>query len=242
LASNVMSSSADNMLFQYQGSQPNTNPMYVSLVVSGRKDFVPANTLVDYMKDLNDPRMDAYFSNKIGGEYVGGKYGYSNSYPRCSHINDRIQTPDFPGILMTYSEVQFYLAEAASRLDQSAVAKSYYNNAITASFKFWGVKGAEDYIKANPYKDIHSIAMQSYIAAYTRGDIAYTTYRRLDYPMMNIPDQPRTEEGVVPSRFTYPISEQTLNADNYAKAADAINGDKMETRLFWDIKDPKKPE
>ncbi len=41
--------------------------------------------------------------------------------------------------------------------------------------------------------------------------------------------------GPVPTRFTYPINEQTLNADNYAAAAAAIGGDDLLTKLFWDI-------
>ncbi len=40
----------------------NSNPIYVDLVQSGRHDFVPANTIVDIMNTLNDPRRDKYFT------------------------------------------------------------------------------------------------------------------------------------------------------------------------------------
>ena len=236
----VFSSAADNMLFHYQGTQPNTNPMYVSLVVSGRKDFIPANTLVDEMNGVNDPRMDAYFSNKIDGAYVGGKYGYSNAYANYSHISARVQEASFPGILMTYSEIQFYLAEAAQRalgIDAApdAIAEGYYNEGVKASFDFWNISGAVDYLASVPYDGKKSLALQSYFASYTRGDVSYTTYRRLDWPMMNKAPEANTSDGSVPSRFTYPINEQTLNAANYAKASEAIGGDDMITKLFWDI-------
>jgi hypothetical protein len=233
----VFDSADDNMLFQYQSTQPNTNPMFVSLVASGRKDFVPANTLVDLMNTKTDPRMDAYFTDKVGGVYKGGRYGYSNSYPASSHISDKVQEATFPGILMTYSEVQFYLAEAADR-GYISDAAGYYKKAIEASFDFWGVTGADAYVTANPYNGINDIAYESWVAAYTRGDIAYTTYRRLDWPLMNAPQEASTVDGKVPRRLTYPINEQTLNKDNYDAAAAKIGGDKMETLLFWDTKAP----
>jgi hypothetical protein len=51
---------------------------------------------------------------------------------------------------------------------------------------------------------------------------------------MNVPEGAITTDGLTPRRFTYPVKEQTLNEDNYYKAAEAIGGDFMETKLFWD--------
>ena len=249
LKGKVFDSADDNMLFHYQGSQPNTNPMHVSLVVSGRKDFIPANTLVDLMNATSDPRMDVYFTNMIdtstveGTEklaWVGGLYGHSNAYANYSHIAESIQEATFPGILMTYSEVQFYLAEAASRTGDAAAA-TYYDAAVTASFDFWKAPDVATYLAANPYVDMNSIAEQSYYASYTRGDVSYTTYRRLDWPIFNIAPEANTTDGLVPRRFTYPINEQTLNKANYDKASAAIGGDAMETLLFWDKAAPVIP-
>ena len=141
---------------------------------------------------------------------------------------------------MTYSEVQFYLAEAAQRIAginaaKDAIAEGYYKEGVKASFDFWNVSGSDDYLATVPYDGKNSLALQSYFASYTRGDVSYTTYRRLDLPMMNEAPEANTSDGSVPSRFTYPINEQTLNAVNYQAASKAIGGDKMETKLFWDI-------
>jgi len=38
----------------------------------------------------------------------------------------------------------------------------------------------------------------------------------------------------IPSRFTYPVFEQTLNPANYAEASAAIGGDLLTTKLFFD--------
>lgn len=243
VAEGVFASAADNALLQYEGSQPNTNPLHEDLVISGRNDFIPANTIVDLMNGLSDPRSDNYFTDQIDGAYLGGEYGYSNAYSNYSHINDDIQVATFPGILITYSEVQFYLAEAAERAySVDGTAESFYNAAITASFNYWGTSGVEGYLAQSnvayatadgDWKE--KIGNQAYIALYTRGLTAYNTFRRLDYPAMNVAQEPATEDGSVPTRFTYPVNEQTLNAANYSSASTAIGGDELETKLFWDL-------
>nr|NQU94300.1 SusD/RagB family nutrient-binding outer membrane lipoprotein [Bacteroidota bacterium] len=76
---------------------------------------------------------------------------------------------------------------------------------------------------------------QAWLAFYVRGFVGYTTWRRLDYPAMNMPPSPPLSAGGnVPMRFTYPINEQTLNGVNYTAASAAIGGDLMSTKLFWD--------
>jgi hypothetical protein len=244
----VFTSSWDDALLYYLSATPNTNPLYEDLILSGRKDFVAANTIVDIMNSLADPRMDLYFSYKIADAYVGGNYGFSSTYANYSHVSNQIQTPDFPGILLTYTEVQFYLAEAAARgFDVGTTTEDAYNAGITASIFYWGGdQTMADAYLANP--DVaygtaagtwqQKIGTQSWIALYTRGQEAWNTYRRLDYPAMNEAEAPETG-GPVPTRFTYPINEQTLNAVNYAAAAEAIGGDDMLTKLFWDLYDPQ---
>lgn len=248
----VFTSGADNALFAYQGSTPNTNPLHEDLVLSGRSDFVAANTIIDIMVALDDPRIDEYFTNMIDTSdngvddpvWIGGEYGYSNPFSGRAHVHDNIQAATFPGILLTYSEVQFYIAEAAERgWAVNQTAEDAYNAAVQASFDFWGSGDATAYLAgfAN-YTDYNSwqeaIGEQSWIAFYTRGLTAFTQYRRMDYPVMNVAEAPETG-GPVPTRFTYPINEQTLNAVNYAAAAAAIGGDDLLTRLFWDIADPQ---
>ncbi|NOZ48059.1 MAG: SusD/RagB family nutrient-binding outer membrane lipoprotein [Chlorobi bacterium] len=254
VAAGVFTSAADNALMQYEGSSPNTNTLYEDLVLSGRSDFVAANTIVDLMDGLNDPRMDYYFTYKIdtsgNGDmaYLGGNYGYSSAYPSYSHINDAIQAPDFPGILMTYSEIQFYIAEAAERgWSVGQTAQAAYEEAITASFAFWGAPlgtyltdaGVDYTAAADQAARMDLIGTQAYISFYTRGFVAYTEYRRFDVPQMNVAPSAATG-GPVPTRFTYPVNEQTLNADNYASAATAVGGDDMLTLLFWDVAAPSK--
>ncbi len=239
-AGKVFASNDDNCLLNYLTSSPNYNQLYADLVASGRHDFVPANTIVDIMNTLEDPRRPAFFT-EYNGSYVGGKYGYPNSFSQYSHISDQIQIPDFQGIIMTYSEICFYLAEAAERgYNVGGSAGEWYNKGIEASFEFWGVSGAADYI-AKPevaYATAEGnwkqkIGTQSWIALYTCGIEGYTTWRRLDYPIFNLPNEATTYSDI-PVRFTFPINEQTLNEVNYKAASELIGGDLITTKIFWD--------
>jgi hypothetical protein len=132
-------SSADDALMPYLSARPNQNPLYEEIVATGRKDYVVANTIVDKMNSLDDPRRQFYFTLHTNGEYVGGVYGHSNAYGNFSHINDAILAPDFHGFIMTYTELLFYLAEAAERgFDVPLTAEEYYNMGITNSIIEWG--------------------------------------------------------------------------------------------------------
>ena len=252
----VFASASDNALMPYASSTPNTNTLYEDLVLSGRDDFVPANTIVDVLNDLKDPRRDMYFTNKIDTSsetgvhkyaYVGGAYGVPSDIADYSHIADAIEEPTFPGILLTYDEVLFYLAEGAARgFNVGATAEALYNDAISASFDFWGVDSVDVYL-AKPevaYTTAtgtwkQKIGTQEWIAYYTRGLEGYTSWRRLDFPVLNTP--PLVTYAEIPKRFTYPVNEQTLNKENYTNAAASVGGDLLTTRIFWDTADPVPP-
>ncbi len=246
----AFTSNADDALFGYQSASPNYNQLYSDLVASGRKDFVAANTIIDAMNALEDPRMAVYFTqidtSSVSGveklAYIGGVYGESSPYALNSHVGDVLLDPTFPGIIMTYSEVAFYLAEAAARgWSVGGTPEEWYNAGIEASFDFWGVSGAADYLAkpevayataAGDWKE--KIGTQAWLALYTRGFEAYTTWRRLDYPILNLAPT-ITEYSEIPVRFTYPVNEQTLNNANWQAASTAIGGDATSTLLFWDV-------
>ncbi len=243
LAGGVISSNADNANLNYLSVQPNTNPLYVDLVASGRNDFVPTNTIIDKMNTLSDPRRASYFTFKgTTSTYVGGVYGAVNPFASFSHINTDITNPEFPGTLLDYSEVEFLLAEAAARnIAVGGTEESHYNAGISASMESWGVDPADQvaylaqpsvaYATATgTWKQ--KIGEQSWLALYNRGYEAWTSYRRLDFPALVAPAD--AETTTVPTRYTYPANEETLNPANNAAASTAIGGDLLTTKLFWD--------
>jgi len=245
VTSGVFTSNADNAIFKYLNSQPNGSQMWMDLVVSGRKDYVAANTLVDYMNGVNDPRRAVYFQLK-DGVYKGGVYATSNSkYNNFSRLGEIFHEPTLPQIHMDFSSVEFLLAEAAERSLAGmtpVAAEAHYNTAITASFAYYGVSGVTTYLlqpsvayttATGTWKQ--KIGTQKWIALYNQGYEAWTEYRRLDYPVLTAPALAvAAAEGKVPVRYTYPIGEQTKNGANYTAAAAAIGSDKLTTKLFWD--------
>ncbi len=239
--SGVFTSQGESAFFPYQSSLPYVNELYNDLVASGRSDFVMVKGMVSLMDSLDDPRIDNYFDNLDG---ITTSYGASGgSYSTKVHYDAALEAPDFPGFLLTNDEVQFYLAEAAARgWNVGEDAETYYNAGVSASIIQWGGTDAEAaaylssqaYSSSNNWKEV--IGTQAWLAMYTRGFIGFTFYRRLDYPTVLImPPSPPTGVTSIPTRFTYPSNEETLNPTNYAAAAAAIGGDELYTKLFWDI-------
>ena len=242
VAAGVMTSNADNAKIVYLSAQPNNNPVNENLVNSGRNDFVAANTLVDLMNTLNDPRRPFYFN--INGEtYTGGVPGASNDYAQFSHPSSKICEATFEGTIFDYSQTEFLLAIAAARgWNVGGTVEDHYNKAIGSSIVYWGgtVDDAVAYISqpavfytsaTGDWKQ--KIGTQMWIALYNRGFEAWTQFRMLDYPQLVAP--PDALSGF-PMRYPYPIAEQTLNGANWSAAVDESLGgdDVVETKLFWD--------
>ncbi|MGZ8543786.1 MAG: SusD/RagB family nutrient-binding outer membrane lipoprotein [Flavisolibacter sp.] len=240
VAAGVFTSNADNAVFQYQTSPPNTNPVWTDLVQSGRKDFVVTNTIVNKMETLNDPRIDDFFSfDNTGSNYSGGIPGAGNNFATFSKPADAIQAPEFPALLLSYDEVEFFLAEAAQRgYNVGGTAIQHYNNAVTASIIYWGGTTTEatayllqPSVMYDPVNWKSRIGEQKWLALYNRGWDAWIEWRRLDAPAIVAPP---TAVSATPLRYTYPIPEQNLNTANYNAASSAVGGDAVTTKLFWD--------
>jgi hypothetical protein len=242
-AANVFTSNADQAQLQFTAAPPNTNPLWEDLVNSGRADFVGSSYFVNNLKTLQDPRLTQYFQPATTtGQYTGGTAGNSNSnFNNFSLPGIKLQDPTLPGVLLSYSEVQFLLAEAVERgIAVGGTAASHYNAGVTASITYWG-GGAGDattYL-AQPtvsytaltgtYKE--KIGFQKWIALYDQPVQAWTEWRRLDSPALV---KPARAISAIPLRFPYPTVEQNLNGANRSAAATAIGGDVVTTRIFWD--------
>ncbi len=246
LTSGVFTGNGDNFEFHFLSNPPHTNPIWSSLVQSGRHDFVVANTFVDNILPLNDPRIPYYMDDNIIPP-VGGPYGDNNSYGSYTHIGEPFHQPDMPFILLGYDEVEFLQAEAAERNMGGltpADAESHYKKAIIASMNWWGVNPADitTYLSQPTvaYATAGStwqekIGLQKWLALYGRGFEAWSSWRKLGFPTMNVPPIPRTPNGEVPRRYIYPLDEPDVNQVNYNNAATAMGGDKLLSKVFWDV-------
>lgn len=246
ISGGIITSSTENAHMTYYSSAPNTHPVHTEVVLSGRNDFVAGATLIDMMNTLDDPRRPLWFQT-VDGDYVGGEIGSPSTYSSHSPLALQVIAANAPGVILSYSEIEFLLAEGAARgYTTGDTVENHYTTAIEASIDEWGGSAADattylaqpevDYATAlaaststMPWKEV--IGTQKWISLFNRGPEAWTSIRVFDYPVLATPTE---AVSGFPNRYTYPIVEQTINSTNYATASSDIGGDLAETKLFWD--------
>ncbi len=186
--------------------------------------------------------------------------GYDkNNYP-TRMIRPTIATAfckaDCPGILITHAEVEFLLAEAASKgWNVSGDVKSHYEAGIRASMQMLNsrydivskISDAEinEYIAENPLGDNprEAINLQAWILHLTNPNEGWANLRRSDYPALAdrtlLPvrgDFPHEDPNMkTPTRLRYPLLEAKYNSVNYKDAVKRIGEkDDWHARVWWD--------
>jgi hypothetical protein len=172
--------------------------------------------------------------------------------------------PDVPSMLVTYTENNLLLADAAARgfiPGGNATAKEYLEKGIRAAmhqFSFYIAARTEynlylsnasinDYVTealnrfdANQLKEIN---WQYYVTTFGDEYETFANWRRTGYPEIksvyaaphNRPTYPNSISSEIPRRFTYPINESQNNAGNYNDAVKRLSdGDKMTSHVWWD--------
>lgn len=144
----IFTSNADNAALSYLGSAPNNHPINENRKT--RDDHRVSKTLIDMLyKEVDSPdwRVSLYASLTDGtGDYDGLPNGLrssdaanyaDNGLKNTSKIGSFYTQASAPGMLMSYAELQFILAEAAHKKYISGgeeKAEEYYNNGIEASY------------------------------------------------------------------------------------------------------------
>lgn len=248
-APHVYADQSESAILNYVGVVPNVNAIYTAFIVDGRKDYLPTNTIIDLMNSLDDPRRPLWFTQVDDGSgnmvYLGAVAGLdaAQTYSNFSNFSPMFFEASFPAIISDYVETEFLMAEAVERGFVSGDAATHYNNAITASILYWGGTQADvetylanpDVAYATAPGDWHQkIGTQKWIALYNRGVEGWAEWRRLDYPILNVP------EGMVyndiPKRMPYPYNESLQNETNYDAAVAKMGGvDDRRQRIFWDV-------
>jgi len=227
-------------------TSPNQNP--VGRNRETRNDYRISKTVVDRLKALNDPRLSIYAALPADtNAYVGVTNGLSADsasrlgFTKTSDVGAVFTATQAPAFVFTYAEQLFILAEAAQRNLISGNAADLYAQAIRASFKQYGITGAQvDTYLAQPavaynasnYKK--SIGEQKWLALFSEGLEAFAEWRRLDYPQLT-PAYNGILGGKMPLRLTYPSSEQALNGTNYKAAVARQGTDVLTTRVWFDM-------
>jgi CRISPR/Cas system-associated endonuclease/helicase Cas3 len=128
---------------------------------------------------------------------------------------------------------------------------------VKASMERWGVASAKinTFVAALPAANKANVLTQKYVSLFMQPSEAWAEYRRTGYPNhlllpgqtanLNVPsaagETTYTFTSLIagltdlPTRIFYPTTVQTLNTANYQAASNAIGGDKMNTKLIWDV-------
>ncbi len=118
----------------------NVQPMSV---LRNFNEYRMSNTLVDFLKDNNDPRLELFVEPTEGGEYEGLQNGLNPEQINVSDLanfsrdSNIISNQATPTGLMIYPEVLFLKAEAALRGWGTGSAQQFYEDGIKASIDYW---------------------------------------------------------------------------------------------------------
>jgi hypothetical protein len=204
---NAITSSANDLAFNYGYSASEQNPFYSYC----RLDYiVPNSSFTSLLVSLGDPRRSYYY------KMLYGVASLSNSY---------FTSPSSPVHLITYHELKFIEAEARLRLNISdPLAQAALEAGVRASIaKVSGGLVSEavtnQYVANNTVltgdfnTDLQTIIRQKYIALFSSIE-PWTDYRRTGFPAITPTvggDHNQNPGGGIPRRLPYPQTERLYN-------------------------------
>jgi hypothetical protein len=265
---NIMQSNEDNAVLEYLGSFPNEFPLIP--LKQGDFDAVAfSQTALDVMGPVGDPRLaryarpnnDSYADTALSAASFTGA---TNGAGGCNKAGSRLGAQywidpgenliayDGPamgdGLIMTYAEVEFLLAEAVAKGWITGNIEDHYRAGIAASMEYYqvdvvpfGWTSFDDFYENSgvAYEQVTDIWEQKWVALFFNGLDPYFEVRRWyvegggwdGIPFLDAPCNNRNNDQL-PFRFLYPGEEQSLNQANYEEASSRIGGDEINTEMW----------
>jgi len=246
----IFTSNDDEAKLKWEGAAPYKEPWAENH--ENRDDHAMAQTIVDSLINLGDPRLPVIAEPNGEGNYIGAPEGAPNGTFNPDTISriGYMYRDDVAGYtwFMRYSELEFIIAEAAMNgWSTPEDAETAYLNGITASFEETGVSDQFDAYVANPLvaftgtdaDKYHKIYLQKWIALFKEGQELWAEQRRTDFPPMpsasgSVYGPENHNRG--PFHYPYPVSEQVLNSSNISPELEGIVDDFWGKQLFWDTR------
>ncbi len=250
----------------FEDADSKSNPLYES---DQRQLNTPNNlkacaTFISYLQANVDTRMSKLF-RPVGGNYYGLVPGSSNvpstEFEAPTLIASPIVTPTMPVYWMTYAESELLISEAYLRLGKIEMAKTHYENGVTASFDRMGADIGD--LLSEAYKfptsgfnnQLKAIIMQKWVDAADggRGLESHIERVRTGYPEEStisnqiqagyilpsnyipgtlIYSKEGTTSGIFPRRFPYADSELNFNS-NAAEYKALSDADVILQKVWW---------
>ena len=259
----LFESNEDQAALNFLNSFPNQFPTIP--LKQGDFDAVAiSKSALDLMELYHDPRLSRYarpdnlnfgapeftgVANGVGGQ-TGSRLGLSYfDYP--GHVTaSEIGINYADGIIMSYAEVEFLIAEAIAKGWLSGDLESHYKKGIQASHEYYQVNYTpfgwtdfENFYQNSGvgYTSTIDIWKQKWLSLYFSALDPYYEVRRWyveaggwdALPFLNPPIGNNSNNYELPMRFLYPGQEQSLNAENYNEANSRYSTSKLINGKMW---------
>jgi hypothetical protein len=250
----------------YLVSEGKMNPFYETFynaAGSSQSDgvtyYFAGRDVINFLKDNNDPRIASFFNTYDGTNYEGNYFGRlpDDLEPQATTSklgynagveSTMIGTPEKSAPILTDFESLFIQAEAAQRGLISGNAQAFYEGAVTQSFLYMGLAGADatvyfsqplptvNYANAPDNKKLEVIITQKWASLNGIAPVEiWTDYRRTGFPAgLEFSVDPARQSDTPPIRLLYPQDEVNVNNSQYVAALEAQNWqDEFKTKIFW---------
>jgi len=237
----IFTSNDDQAYLPFSGEAPYYNPYYNS----NNSAFTQRSAslyIINLLEGFSDPRLSIWYTKNVDdwtGAPAGFPIGMADAIGKTSYMKTSLKTSPRLGMIMSYAEVQFILAEAAQKgwiAGGSAKAKSYYEAGVAASMSFWGASMPTGYLTqiGVAYDDqLATIMTQKYLSLFFVGQEAWYEYRRTGYPVLTVHEK-ADNNGKMPRRLLYPTTTQKYNKVNYDEAVSWIGKDDINVKCWWE--------
>lgn len=265
MAQPMLLSNSDNATIPTYNNATNENvhPL-LNHFLTGSPDLkYLADAFVTRLVTTNDPRLPRIVQPTVNSVKAGNpaykgigvaltdallKTIIKDDYSTASTIAffNRAYSPAIPCIVMSFSDVSFYKAEAALEGwgATPAQAEGFYQDGVkaalaqdpfnittvpanyTAELSFTGLTKEEM---------LEKIGTQKWIQLFGRSYEAFIEWRRMGYPALTPGPNAGSTNGTIPRRTLYSSREALLNTENYkAASAKMSKGDSYVSKLWWD--------
>ncbi len=259
----IFESNADQATLKYTQS-PNLFPVTGNRIGHWR-DRRLSKTVSDWLNNTKDPRLKVLamptvdsqeaFAAGTGPLVWAGVRNGEEDKNLGSNIDDRVSAlgeifykdllvPVLAhGLVMTYAEVQFILAEAAAKGWITGNPETHYLAGIKSSVDFYrtvsgvNIEATEDFLKMPGVKfeaanALTLIGTQKWVSLFFHDMQAWHEWKRTGIPDIK-PSIVNNNNNRIPVRFQYPAAQQETNRANYEEAVKRQGTDDINTRLWW---------
>jgi hypothetical protein len=221
---------ANNLDFEvpFGSSVGQQNPFYSFNNVNRTTDQILSARLLALSRSLNDTVRLAKYFTKPNGVFTGFENGATGTAPVLatrSKYNTFVTgaSGEAPVRLLSFTQVNFILAESALILGTAGDANTYYQAGIKANMQKIGMTTTEidTYFNTNPTvvtltgstEDRRKqIITQKYMSWISNPIEAFNDFRRTGYPVLALAQNAAGQTpNVIPTRLTYPNGELQRN-------------------------------